>query len=180
MAANVTTSAAPEIIPGVDDLMPLFRFSMADLEMNRAGHLSHNQRERLQTLQTRSIMVGGVGFLGFAFIATLLIFVGQQNQSVILSFVGVLLTVCNAIFTGMVARYWLRLSADLRAGTVEMISGELERILRPNRQGNNYIVRVAGKNFPVNKEQFKAFRHEAPYRLYCAVHSGILFSAEPE
>lgn len=178
----VTTSIAPEniAVPDVIELMPLFQFSMLDLEANRAGKLSIHQCERLQKLQTRSLIMGGVGFFLFAFIATLLIFMGQQNQSFILSFVGVMLTVCNAIFVGMVARYWLRLSADLRAGTVEIMDGILERILHANGRGSNYIVRVAGKNFPVNKEQFKAFRHEVSYRFYLAAHSGILFSAEPE
>jgi Na+/proline symporter len=162
------------------DLMPLFQFSAADLAANRAGKLSETQRQRLQKRQSRSLIMGSVGFVLFAFIATLLIFLGQQNQSVILSFTGVMLTVCNAIFVGMVARYWLRLSADLRAGSVEIISGTLERILQPNRQNNHYVLMIAEKRFSVNKEQFKAFQHERPYRLYQAAHSGILFSAELE
>ncbi len=182
MVVNPITSVSPDdmAVPDAAVLMPLFQFSAADLEANRAGKLSAAQQTRLQNRQRRSFTMGSLGFVGFAFVATLLIFLGQQNQSVILSFVGVMLTVCNAIFVGMVARYWLRLNADLRAGSVEIISGKLERILQPNRQGNNYVLRVAGKQFSVNKEQFKAFRHDTRYRLYQAAHSGMLFSAEPE
>ena len=40
-------------------------------------------------------------------------------------------------------------------------------------------VRVNGEDFHVNKDLFKLFRHEVPYRLYRAPHSRVLLAAEP-
>lgn len=161
-----------------DDLMQALGFGDADLQANRAGTLSENQQGRLSRLQQRALMFGGAGFFGFALLATIFIFMGQQNETAILSFIGVMLTVCNAIYIGMFGRQWLRLAADKRNNQVEALQGQLERIIRPTGRINNYVVRVADTDFAVDKTVFKAFQHEARYRLYRAPHSYVLLAAE--
>jgi hypothetical protein len=161
------------------ELMPLLNFTLDDLENNRSGKLSAAQQQHLKSLQTRLLMIGSGVFFALAFLATLFLFGGQSASSGILTLIGFLLTGLNAIVMGMFGRQWMRLNADLRGDSIDMIGGKLERILRPTGRINNYVLRVSQTDFAVNKDTFKAFQHEAPYRMYRTRHSRILLSAEP-
>lgn len=160
--------------------MPVMNFDTADITANRQGDLSARQQQRLHRMRRRAIVIGGALFFLLAFIATLLMFIGQQNGTWVLGFLGVLVTVCNAILMGMFGRHYMRLSADLRSGNVERISGEMNRVVRPIGKVNNYHLRVNEVDFVVDKDTFKLFRHEHAYHLYRARRSGILLSAEPQ
>lgn len=160
------------------ELMTRLRFTAADLAANQGGELSEEQQARLRQSQTRLVAIGAASFIAAVFLATLFLFLGQQNRTLVLTIIGILLTLVNALWVGTVARQWLRLSADLREQTVEMLAGPLERVLRPTRAGQNYLVRVAGHDFAVDKETFKAFTHEATYRFYRTPHTHTLLSVE--
>lgn len=160
------------------ELMTRLRFTAADLAANQAGELSEEQETRLQRSQTRLLSIGAVSFIGAVFLATLFLFLGQKNQTLVLTMIGVLLTLVNALWVGTVARQWLRLGADLRAQRVEVIDGILERVLRPTRYGQNYLVRLSGQEFAIDKDTFKAFVHEEPYRFYRTPHTHTLLSVE--
>lgn len=153
-------------------------FTQADLEANRAGNLSESQAARLKAMRRRNSLIGTGLFFLFVFIATLLIFLGQMNQNAILSAIGGLLTVLNAVMIGMFARSYLRLSADLNDGNVQILSGQLERILRRGRQGDSYLLRINAVSIYVSKDIFLQFKHEASYHLYRTAHSHLLLSAE--
>lgn len=158
------------------ELMSRLRFTADDLEANQAGTLSDTQEERMRQQQSRLLLIGTSTFIAAVFLATLFLFVGQRNQSLVLSIIGVLLTMVNALWIGSVARQWMRLSADLRENKVDVLDGVLERILRPTRYGQNYVVRIAGQDFAVDKETFKVFQHQAPYRFYRTPHMRTLLS----
>jgi hypothetical protein len=79
----------------------------------------------------------------------------------------------------MFGRTWMRLSADMRGGQVEIIAGPMERVIRPTSRVNNYVLRVEGVDFVVRKDLFKLFRHQQPYRLYRSPHARVLLAAEP-
>jgi len=160
------------------ELMSRLRFTADDVESNQAGTLSDTQEERMRQQQSRLLMIGASTFIAAVFLATLFLFVGQRNQSIVLSIIGVLLTLVNALWIGSVARQWMRLSADLRENKVDVLDGVLERILRPTRYGQNYVVRIAGQDFAVDKETFKAFQHQATYRFYRTPHMRTLLSVE--
>jgi len=160
------------------ELMSRLRFTDDDLEANHAGALSEGQETRMQSAQMRLLLIGASTFMGAVLLATIFLFVGQRNHSLVLSMIGVLLTLVNALWVGTVARQWLRLSADLRAHRVEVLEGVLERILRPTRYGQNYLVRIAGQDFSVDKDTFKIFQHESHYRFYRAPHTHTLLSVE--
>lgn len=155
-------------------LMPLLQFDDSDLQANRNGSLGANQRQRLQRLQSRALLVGTGGFFAFALVSTAMLFFGQG----IWIFLGIFSTMLNALFVGMVARQWLRLGTDLRHGEVEAISGELERVVKMNQRMNNFLIRVNGEEFTITKDLFLQFRHEKTYTLYRAVHSRVLLAAE--
>lgn len=159
------------------ELMRELEFTADDLAANRAGHLSEAQMNRLRARRSRSIATGIAIMLVLAFIASVCIFGGIQRSGVLL-IVGVGLTLISAVITGTFARYWMRLSADIRENTVSAFSGQLERVVKPvNQRVVTYLVRVEGAEFAVNKGQFKAFAHEAPYTLYRAKYTGMLLSA---
>jgi len=97
----------------------------------------------------------------------------------ILSAAGGLLTVVNAVMTGSLGRSYMRTASDLRSGGIEVLAGEVERVLRRGRQRDNYLLRIDGVSLYVNRDIFLVFRHEAPYRIYRTRLSRLLLSAEP-
>ncbi len=163
----------------VPTLYDALAFSKDDLAHNRAAALSPAQRNRLKAQATRTLWVGGVLFLALAFAATLCFFGAQQNHSPILFLIGVFLTMCNALLLGYSARQWLRLTADLRdEAPVQCVEGSVERVVRPYGRVSNYVLRVGERAFSVEKETFKAFTHQARYRLYYTAHTSALLAAE--
>lgn len=160
-------------------LMQVFDFTPQDLEHNRAGQLSPMQRYRLGVRLRQSIGVGLLVMLGLALAATICLFIGNRQQSAILSVIGIGITLCSAAILGQFARSWMRLNADLQANRAVRHHGPLERVVKPlNRRVVIYLVRVDGAEFNVGKEAFKLFRHEAVYTIYRAPHSGLLLSVE--
>jgi hypothetical protein len=160
------------------ELMSRLRFTEDDVAANQAGILSDEQEARMRQQQSRLLSVGAATFIGAVLLATVFLFIGQRNQTIVLTIIGVLLTLVNALWVGSVARQWMRLNADLRENKVDVLDGKLERVLRPTRYGQNYLVRIAEQDFAVDKETFKAFQHEAPYRFYRTPHTRTLLSVE--
>lgn len=169
-----TVSTAPPI-----DLAALFGFSVDDLAANRAGRLSAAQLNRLRARQRRAaLVVGGLVWFG-ALAATAFLFVGRREDNLILTLIGIAITICCAAASAVFARYGLRLNADIRAGQADTFSGALERVIKPiNRRVVMYLIRVGGAEVVVGKDAFKAFQHGAPYRLYRAHYSGVLLAVE--
>lgn len=160
-------------------LMRELDFTPDDLAANRAGRLSDTQAYRLRLKRARSVAIGVGVLLALALAATLCLFGGLRGSG-ILSLVGVGLTIVSAGIMGTFARYWLRLSADIRENTVSAFSGPVERIVKPvNQRILTYLLRVGGAEFAVDKQTFKAFTHQATYTVYRAKYSGLLLSAEP-
>ena len=155
-------------------------FTADDLAANRAGELSERQAYTLRLRRRRSIAIGLVILLVVIFVATLFLFAGtREGGSVILSIIGVALTVCNAALMGVFARYWMRLTGDIQRGEAMAYTGELERVLKPvSRRVVNYMIRVEEAEVFVSKEAFELFEHEAPYTIYRAPYTGPLLSVE--
>lgn len=159
-------------------LMRELEFTLDDLSANRTGKLSEMQLDRLRLRRQRSILTGTGIVVALAFAASLCLFGGLRG-SAILTVIGLGLTVCATVVMSTFARYWLRLSADIREGTASTFSGPLERVVKPvNRRIVTYLLRVGGAEFSVTKDVFKLFDHEKKYALYRAKFSGLLLSAE--
>ena len=160
-------------------LMSALEFNEADLEANRRGALSATQAARLRASRQRQLAVALLLFSSLVIAATIFIYLGQASGTVILGWAGALLILINAAIVGAMARGYMRVGGDLRPGNVEVLAGEVERVLRRGRQADNYLIRIDGASLAVSKDVFLGFRHEAPYRVYRAAHSGVLLSAEP-
>lgn len=159
-------------------LMRELEFTLDDLAANRSGKLSERQLDRLRMRRQRSMFYGSGIVVALAFAASLCLFGGLRG-SAILTVVGLGLAVCATVVMSTFARYWLRISADLREGAASAFSGPLERVVKPvNRRIVTYLLRVESAEFSVTKETFKLFDHEKPYALYRAKFSGLLLSAE--
>lgn len=160
-------------------LMAAMRFTEADLEANRKGDLSSAQMQRMASMRRRHTLVAAALFLALVISATALIYAGQINDNRILSLAGISLILANAALVGMIARSYMRMGSDLRAGNVEVLKGEVLRVLRRGGSGASYLLRVDGAELDVNREVFQGFQHESPYRIYRTRHAGLLLSAEP-
>lgn len=161
-------------------LMQALGFDAADLDANRAGTFSDMQLYRLRLRRARAIAIGWSILLASAFAAALLIFMGsREDGSPILTFIGIGITICCAALGGVFARYWLRLSADIREQRVQVSRGTLERVIKPvSRRVFNYMIRVGQAEVFVSKEAFDVFEHQRSYILYRAPYTGTLLSAE--
>ncbi|MEL6405513.1 MAG: hypothetical protein AAFR81_14180 [Chloroflexota bacterium] len=166
-------------IPPAEAIMQPLGFDQDDLSANREGKLSERQQDELRRLQTRTLLIGAGGFMGFALVATIFLFFGSGDALWLLTFLGIFVTILNALFVGMLARQWMRLRADMDSGTITTLEGELERVVLPDRRANNLILRIEGEDFHVKKTVFQQFRHEVAYRVYRTTHSRVLLSAEP-
>lgn len=154
-------------------------FMPDDLAANRAGRISEMQEYRLRGKRRRSIGIGMLSVLVAAFIASVFIFLGWRNANAILTLVGIGVTLCSAALTGVFARYWLRLSADIRGGEVIATRGQLERVVRPvTRRVVNTVIRVGEVEVFVSKEAFDIFEHRTDYTLYRLPYTGQLLSVE--
>ena len=159
-------------------LMTAMRFGESDLRANRLGALSSAQMERMITTRRRQSALAALLFIALVVAATSLIFSGQRNQNQILALAGACLIILNAILVGIMGRAFIRLGSDLRAGNIEVLAGEVERVVRRGRQGDNYLIRVDGNSLYVSRDIFLSFQHEAPYRIYRTAHARLLLSAE--
>lgn len=166
----------------ISDLMAVLQFSPADLEANRAGTLTDAQRQRLRR-GGRPLFYAVVG-LALALIigAALLIYLGQRNESPILSLVGVSLTVINAVVLAVGVGSRLRLSADLRSRRVVTISGVVRRVVRVSRRSAAYVLAVelpeGTLRLNVSKAVFNSFQDGVRYHLYRTPSARLLVAAE--
>lgn len=166
------------------ELMTLLNFNGQDLEANRAGKLSENQRDLLRSQWRRSLLLGFVGLLLVALIATTFLFFGSQQESPILSFVGWGVTILNAVMMGVFLRHWLRLNSDLRGDNVTSLCGETTFTVRMvSKRVALYLVRVENDqgfvDTEVSRDLFEALRrHKGAYCLYRTSYTGKLLSIE--
>ena len=151
--------------------MQAMRFTEADLQANRDGMLSQAQVERMRRARRRQSFGVVLLFLALVIAATDFIFAGQRDQNQILVLAGVLLIAANALLVGAMGRVFMRLGSDLRAGNIEVLAGNVERVLRRGRQGDSYLIQIGGRRLHVNRDVFLSFRHEAPYRIYRTAHA---------
>ncbi len=161
-----------------DNLMQALSFNKDDLRSNRGGRLSETQINRIRQIQRRAMFTGMGVVFSLDLLAAGFMFAGFKGDSPILILIGMALLTVSAVSVGMFARHWLRLSADLRAGEVEILEGKLERVVRQSGRSGVFLIRIGGAEFAVTKEVFNAFQHESPYRVYRAPHSNVLLAAE--
>lgn len=162
-------------------LQTILGFTDADLDANRAGQLSDSQRNVLLRgwRRTRNILIVAILVLGLA--ATFILFFGQENQSPVLTFIGMGLTVVNALLVGMGARSYMRTQRDLREGGVTALEGELRHTIQlnvRNRRSRVYALDIAGERLIVPRDTFNAFEERAAYRIYRTPSTQILLTAE--
>ena len=160
------------------DLRAALGFSASDLEANRRGALNHSQKERMKHIRRRNTLIATALFIALALGATILFYLGQLNRSLILYGAGAILTLVNAFTLSRAGRSYMRIGGDLQTGQVEVLTGEVERVLRRGNATDSYMLRIDGVELSVTKDVFSGFQHMAPYRIYRAGVSRILLSAE--
>ncbi len=173
------TEEAPRATP--ERLAWALDFSEDDLQANRQGKLSEMQIYHLRLRRQRAVLTGLAIIFLFVLSATGLLFLGRTQDSAILTILGIGVTLGNAAMTGIFARYWLRINADIRQGKVRAITGRLERVVKPvTRRVVNMLIRVEDYETIVTKEAFDSFAHLQPYTLYVTSYTGALLSAEAQ
>jgi hypothetical protein len=162
------------------DLMDALGFNADDLAVNRRGMLSEGQQLRLRRGRRRALLTGIAAIVVVGILATVLLFIGQQNGSSILRLTGLAITVCNAGLMGVVIQNRLRADNDLKNGTVNPLRGVIQHTIRVSR-GHvvGYVLTIADERIVVSKTVFGAFKEGAAYCLYRTPTTRTILSAEP-
>lgn len=162
------------------DLSAALAFSADDLAANRDGHLSAAQTARLRAAWRRQVTITALLVLALMIAATVLIFFGQRGDSGALVFIGMALTVINAVIVGRAAQYAMRVSADTARGSVTATRGVVNRTVRVmSARVTLFVLKVDGREeLIVSKPVFNAFEEGKPYAFYRAAASKTLLSAE--
>ncbi|MFN8560525.1 MAG: hypothetical protein U0703_02575 [Anaerolineae bacterium] len=100
--------------------------------------------------------------------ATVLLFLGQRNDSPILSLIGITITIINAVIVGLGAQSYMRTSSDLRGGRVATVSGVVSHTIRVSGRVATYVLKLDGQEIIVSKPVFFAVEDARLYRLYRA------------
>ncbi|MFN8528243.1 MAG: hypothetical protein U0670_06505 [Anaerolineae bacterium] len=173
---NLTTPPPRTHLGNLSDVL---HFTDDDLAANRSGALSPAQRQRLERMWNRSALIGGITVLGIIFGATFLIFIGQRNESSVLTVIGLVLTVVNAGIVGLLAQSRIRLNQDLRL-SVSSTQGIIAHTVKVFNRTATYILEVNGERLLVSKPVFFAFEERTAYILYRTAANKTLLSAEKE
>ncbi len=153
-------------------------FNAADLDANRAGQLSPRQIERLRKTRRRNLSIGAALVLALIVVSSGFLYFGAAQKSLILSLVGIGVTLCNAALLGVSVRAALRLSSDIDKRAVQTLAGPIKHTIRVTGRVATYIIHSSGQEIVVSKPTFFALKENAAYRLYRTPEASVLLSAE--
>ncbi len=159
-------------------LMAALNFTADDLAANRDGRLSAGQRARLQAARRRGALVGVALMLAVVLLATVALYLGQINRTPVLTFVGVALTICGAVVSGLMVRNWYRLTTDLERDAVQTLAGTVQHTVRVSGRVAEYVLAIDGQRLSVPKPVFLALKNGGQYRLYRTPIARVLLAGE--
>ena len=167
-----------------DDLMKALHFTAADLEINRKGQLSDEQRLKLGTQGSTKTMAYSLLALALAALAALpglrIVRAGpsfREPSDVVLMVVFACLALVPASLAFM---RWRKVMADTVSGTVQIARGIVSTDVRQISRGNVlFIVNLKNLEFHVSKAAMQSFTNSAPYAVYYAPNTMTMLSAEP-
>lgn len=165
----------------MDLLMQALQFTSDDLAANRRGAIGPTQAARLHRTLRRALIAGLIVLALGVLLAAVCLYFGDRHDDLVLTLVGIALTVFNAIVVGFLAQWWLRARADLRQPLL-VTSGLIHRTVRarPNGQLLGFVLHLEDSpvEVRVSRQVFNAFSDGAVYRLYRSAGSRQLLSAE--
>ncbi|MEM6281383.1 MAG: hypothetical protein AAF787_04245 [Chloroflexota bacterium] len=163
-----------------DVLMCELHFTEDDLDVNRNGHLSERQQAYIR-LDSKKNMLLGIAIVAVLVISTaILLFVGIQNNNLILQGLGVVLLFCNTGASLIFGMNRVRAMWDLRTNAVTVLEGEAQHVVRQFGRAQAGSVRIGEVvEVATSPEAFKAFVPGQTYRLYRSSHTKRILSVEP-
>jgi hypothetical protein len=155
-------------------------FTHEELELNRHGYLSQDQRDRLAELGKYYSNFARIIFATAAVVGVLplCIWLHPFHDAT----AGSLVLIIGFIAGLLVAALWLRiraLNADLKWGEVSAVEGVVKLETQNDAEyGPTYAVKIGDMRFRVGERVFCTFKNGDPYRIYYAPHSKTILSAE--
>jgi len=149
-------------------------FTLDDLQANREGRMTHQQRLPLES--RRNTWTGWRVLIFTLCIVLGAVFVANQMTAFAIG-TGVFSLLFYAFSRWQMSPY----VSDLREGSVKAAEGRVKLdIHHHDKVGNreDFIVSMMNKRFYVKRHVFDAFENANAYRVYFAPKSQILLSAE--
>ncbi len=182
-----TTTTPVDTTHEQNQLAQAFRFNNDDLQHNRDGTLTDEQKRRLRR---RRVVSGEMGLAVVVGIHLVVFIIGSTvgayrtvalgaPSGVIIPIMIIVLCVWGlTVFTRPAIRQWRNLSQDARDGQVKVLQGPVERrwlLVRRNRFPH---IATDDGQVQVTARQQALFIPGQCYALYVVPHSGVLLSAE--
>lgn len=160
-------------------LMEAMHFNLDDLQTNRDGALSDRQRQYLMIDRQKNLVLGA-GLLGlFILVTAVLLFMGFDNQNIILQGLGGVMVFCNMGLSWFFGLNWIRATYDLRTNETHTVEGQAQHVVRQFARAQAGSIRIGDAvEVPTDVDTFKVFEPGAVYRLYRTSHSGRILSIE--
>ncbi|MBN1200685.1 MAG: hypothetical protein JXJ20_02395 [Anaerolineae bacterium] len=166
-------------------LQRVLGFQPEDLDANRSGQLGPRQRAKIETTK-KQYLIGG-GFFGIVLLIFFVFLVrdGFTGWPIFGMCLGTMLLL-------LVGAVWLQitvLNADLAVGSVECVTGPVERTIRrtrtrragsshSTRTTRHYYVRVGEKSFKVLPQVYNAFEDGRAYEVFFLPKSNAIVGAD--
>ncbi|HEX2622338.1 MAG TPA: hypothetical protein VHL11_19400 [Phototrophicaceae bacterium] len=141
-------------------------FTPDDLEANRRGEITEQQREKLREFRQQTLKnhrQSGIVILTLLIIGTVLAFLFGNRE---LAGMGAMVTPLMAFtFGGSWLMTWMS-TRTLVMGQVRSAEGNARLTIGRSRGGKIYGVKIGRKQFFVTSDHYSAFKQDAAYRLY--------------
>jgi hypothetical protein len=157
------------------------KFSDTDLEANRSGYMSKEQRLRLRRQQQerfRDLRISALGVIAGSAFGILVTALFRLNVCIIVAIC--LLDLGLGVWAAALVQKWRRLDADLYKGDVSTASGRVLLDVQPEGEvGVKCVLKIQGLRFEISKDAMLAFHNEDVYRVYYLPNTKTVLSAEP-
>lgn len=157
-------------------LAKALRFGADDLQTNRSGYLSENQKTYLRRVRRaqlgRSLLF--VGVIGGLIVVSLF---GTGTRSVLAYLFSIGCTI--ALVARPTLRVWRGVAADIAAARVQHMIGIVRNTSRPDANYTDFTICIEDRQFTVPNTVYMLFHVGVTYRLYYAPQMSMIVSAEP-
>ncbi|MEP7286060.1 MAG: hypothetical protein ABI947_09865 [Chloroflexota bacterium] len=184
------------------NLMGLINFNMQDLEANRKGFITHDQKTRIYTHYWREALAFWIFFLKYVLSALLAVIIvativqfastgtwslsWNEGMNTIVSIVLFYTVICGIVLIILLTYRRLQIYRDLHQGIVLVIRGvvhvsgtrDKSTFQRRWSLGETYSIKIADLNFNVSINLQSAFHSSYPYTIYYLPQSKIILSVE--
>ncbi len=161
--------------------MTILELSPENVEANQLGHITRQQREKLESRAVLTIIVLAIILVMCPFVVTFnineIIYHSQNPNSLINYALSIIVAVIFLVYSALLIRSLYRIRLDLQTNQIQSTVGKIQLRVKTGRGTSRKLV-INSLEFDISRQLYKCFIDGENYRIYYAPHSVILLSAE--